>query len=144
MIFCIMCPTFCLVCLTICCYLEFYFQVSGHRFKGVSLFFKSLDTGLDFSGSSVELLANCSRRQGGGKAEGKWIINRRKQVVAVKSYNNQFTKRFKKSPKYLGYLLNNLAKKPKMLSHRGTIRHRYHSPPLCFPLKNASFAMMQS
>ena len=50
-------PTFCLACLFVFVTSSPTFQVSGHR----------------FSGSSVELLANCGRWHGGGNAEGKWI-----------------------------------------------------------------------
>ena len=45
-------PTFCLACL-------FVFVTSSPTFQ--------------VSGSSVELLANCGRRHGGGNAEGNWI-----------------------------------------------------------------------
>ena len=50
-------PTFCRACL-------FVFVTSSPTFQVLTI---------DFSGSSVELLANCGRRHGGGYAEGKWI-----------------------------------------------------------------------
>ena len=49
-------PTFCLACLFVFVTSSPTFQVSGHRFPG----------------SSIELLANCGRRHGGGNAEGNW------------------------------------------------------------------------
>ena len=77
-------PTFCLACPIRA--LLFKFLAIGSKGSSVGslrrsliifgpepYFFKYLDTGLDFSGSSVELLANSGRRHGGGKAESKWI-----------------------------------------------------------------------
>ena len=63
-------PTFCLACLFV--------------LLPRALLFKFL--AIDFSGSSVELLANCGRRHGGGNAEGKWIIG----FKALGDYLNQF------------------------------------------------------
>ena len=50
-------PTFCLACLFVFVTSSLTFQVSGHRFFGVV----------------SRVLANCGRRHGGGKTEGKWI-----------------------------------------------------------------------
>ena len=66
-------PTFCLACLFVFVTSSPTFQVSGHR----------------FSGSSVELLANCGRRHGGGNAEGKWIISFGSRGDVRKSANHE-------------------------------------------------------